>query len=187
MRNQTSSGTWADMVRCRGLPIAVANSQINIIMTQILTTGRDLLYTRYKGTLLVSRREGVEINTTVSRNCSPRARSHETLGQGRKHGNSMQQGNRCNSYQRCCIDYGCCLVESSAKWVSSLTVETSHLRQTNLQDTCNTNATGSSISNARTTTGITAGWMGGSAVGEMVKPGGDLRVHNTGTEGCGET
>lgn len=55
MRNQTSSGTWAGMVlnkRCRGLPIAVANSQINIIMTQILTTGRDLLYTRYKGTLL---------------------------------------------------------------------------------------------------------------------------------------
>lgn len=71
--------------------------------------------------------------------------------------------------------------------MSSLTVETSHLRQTNLQDTCNTNATGSSISNARTTAGITAGWMGGSAVGEMVKPGGDLRVHNTGTEGCGET
>ena len=29
--------------------------------------------------------------------------------------------------------------------------------------------------------------MGGTTVGEMIESAADLRVHNTGTEGCGET
>lgn len=35
-------------------------------------------------------------------------------------------------------------------------------------------------------TGITARWMGRSTVGEMIKPGVVLRVHNTGAEGNSE-
>lgn len=57
--------------------------------------------------------------------------------------------------------------------------------QTNLQNTRNTDPASKSIANTRAPTGITTRWVGRSAVGEMVEPGVNLRVHNAGAEGGG--
>lgn len=59
--------------------------------------------------------------------------------------------------------------------------------ETNLQNTSNATVESDTIADARAGTDIATRRMGGSAVGEMVNPRVDLRVHNTGTAGGGET
>lgn len=99
----------------------------------------------------------------------------------------MKRGDLCSRYQRHGNDRECCPVESTAQRLSALTIETRVERQTNLQETRNTNATSDSIPKASTGASITAGWMGGSTVGEMVESATNLRVDNAGAEGSGET
>lgn len=72
-------------------------------------------------------------------------------------------------------------------WLASPLADIIDHGQTNLQNTSDTNVTSDSITNARATAGITTRWMGRSMIREMVDPGVDLRVHNTGTEGSSET
>jgi len=56
-----------------------------------------------------------------------------------------------------------------------------------LQNTRDTNTTREGVTDARAAAGITTRWMGRSTAGEMVEPGVNLRVHNAGAEGGGET
>lgn len=60
-------------------------------------------------------------------------------------------------------------------------------RQTNLQEARNANAASDGVSKTSTSEGFTTIRVGSPTVVEVVEPGSELRVHNAGTEGGGET
>jgi len=70
--------------------------------------------------------------------------------------------------------------------VSSPIVETSGHGETNLHEKSCATTAGESIAQTRDTVGIATRRVGVSTVGEVIKPGVDIGIHDAGTEGGGE-
>lgn len=77
--------------------------------------------------------------------------------------------------------------EISATVAGDVVAVTSVTSLNGLQEARNTNATSDGVSKTSTSAGITTIRVGSPTVVEVVEPAAELRVHNAGTEGGGET